>query len=91
MSGELERVRAAYGIPPGVDIVAALDARGEKLERERDQALDEAACAITDAAQLAEALRELAEDYARLCGDGMTAETEPAVLRNARKALDGAE
>jgi hypothetical protein len=42
-------------------------------------------------AELVAALRELLGDYALLCGDGMTADTEPPVMAAAGRALAKAD
>lgn len=42
---------------------------------------------IVAAPDLYAALVALAEDYERVCGDGMTRDTQPAVLRQAREVL----
>jgi hypothetical protein len=41
-------------------------------------------------ARLREALAALSDDYERLCGDGMTADTAPPVLNRARAVLSAA-
>lgn len=88
MSAETKWRLAPAGISSYTPVVDVLDADDRLLFDAPDiKTATRVVRAVNAHDAMCKALGALVEDYERLAGDGMTAASEPEVLRNARAAL----